>query len=72
MRDVPLSEIALVRFIPPPTSVAPYNGGAVGVLAIYLKKEFGEFKSLDIAQTMIGIFFMATVLRGNFILRIIR
>ncbi|HLY71353.1 MAG TPA: hypothetical protein VKR53_16580, partial [Puia sp.] len=50
VRDIPLSEIALVRFIAPPTSIAPFNGGAIGVLAIYLKKEFGEFKSLDISH----------------------
>ncbi|HLY68400.1 MAG TPA: hypothetical protein VKR53_01650, partial [Puia sp.] len=50
VRDIPLSEIALIRFIAPPTSIAPFNGGAVGVLAIYLKKDFREFKPLDIGN----------------------
>ncbi|HLY69911.1 MAG TPA: hypothetical protein VKR53_09285 [Puia sp.] len=50
VRDIPLSEIALIRFIAPPASMAPFNGGAVGVLAVYLKKESGEVRSLDIAH----------------------
>jgi hypothetical protein len=51
VRDIPLSDIAVIRFIAPPASMAPLNGGAVGVLAIYLKKEPGSFKSLDFANT---------------------
>jgi len=35
---IPLSDIALIRYIPPPASMAPFNGGFLGVLAIYLKK----------------------------------
>ena len=51
IRDIPLSDIALIRFIAPPATMAPFNGGAVGVLAIYLKKPEETFKSLDIAKT---------------------
>lgn len=51
VRNIPLSDIALIRFIAPPATMAPFNGGAVGVLAIYLKKPEDAFKSLDIANT---------------------
>jgi len=50
VRDIPLSEIALIRFIPPPSSLAPMNGGVVGVLAIYLKKEIDSARSVDFAH----------------------
>src|ERR1022692_104935 len=36
--NIPLSDIALIRYISPPASMAPLNGGAIGVIAIYLKK----------------------------------
>jgi len=36
--NIPLTEMALIRYIPPPASMAPFNGGFLGVLAIYLKK----------------------------------
>jgi hypothetical protein len=37
-KEIPLSEIALIRYIPPPASMAPMNGGFLGVLAVYTKK----------------------------------
>jgi hypothetical protein len=36
--NIPLNDVALIRYLPPPTSVAPFNGGAVGALCVYLKK----------------------------------
>jgi len=39
MRDIPLPDIALIRFVPPPVWFAPYNGGNVGALLIYTKKQ---------------------------------
>jgi hypothetical protein len=38
VKDLPLSEIALIRYIPPPANMAPMNGGWIGVIAIYTKK----------------------------------
>jgi hypothetical protein len=35
--DVPMTEIALVRFVPPPVGFAPLNGGAIGAIMIYTK-----------------------------------
>lgn len=41
--DVPINEIALVRFAPPPVWFAPLNGGFVGAILIYTKR-FGDEK----------------------------
>jgi hypothetical protein len=50
LKNIPLSEIALIRFIPPPALMAP-GGGPNGVLAVYLKKAGEGGRSLsDITQ----------------------
>jgi hypothetical protein len=36
--QIPVSEIALIRYVPPPVSFAPYNGGNNGALCIYTKQ----------------------------------
>lgn len=41
--DVPLSEIAMVRFAPAPVWFAPLNGGFVGAILVYTKR-FGDEK----------------------------
>ena len=38
VRTIPLESIALVRYIPPPFLMAPLKGGALGAIAVYLKK----------------------------------
>ena len=35
--DIPLTDVAIIRFVPPPVSFAPYNGGSVGAILIYTK-----------------------------------
>lgn len=35
--DIPITEVALIRFIPSPVPFAPLNGGPVGALMIYTK-----------------------------------
>ena len=42
LQDIPLTDIALIRFFPPPVWFAPFNGGNVGAIVIYLKKEGDE------------------------------
>ncbi len=52
--NIPMSEIALVRFVPPPVSFAPANGGFIGAIMVYTKNGndmkfksnplFGEYK----------------------------
>ncbi|HTD99924.1 MAG TPA: hypothetical protein VK668_11605 [Mucilaginibacter sp.] len=39
LQDIQLSNIAMIRFFPPPVWFAPYNGGNVGALVIYTKKQ---------------------------------
>jgi hypothetical protein len=41
--ELPITEIALIRFIPSPVWFAPTNGGPIGALMIYTKK-FGDEK----------------------------
>lgn len=41
-----LTEIALIRFMPPPVWFAPYNGGNVGALMIYTKKQSDEARQI--------------------------
>lgn len=36
--QIPVSEIALIRYVPPPVAFAPYNGGNNGALCIYTKQ----------------------------------
>jgi hypothetical protein len=38
VKDIPLSDVALIRFNPPPFPLAPFNGGFLGAICIYLKK----------------------------------
>jgi hypothetical protein len=37
-KDIPLIDIALIRFIPPPAAMAPFGGAPIGVISIYTKK----------------------------------
>jgi hypothetical protein len=39
LKDIPLTDIALIRFFPPPVWFAPYNGGNVGAIVICTKKQ---------------------------------
>jgi len=48
--DITLSDVALIRFMPPPIVFAPYNGGNMGAILIYTKKntdEIGNFVSRE-------------------------
>jgi hypothetical protein len=48
--ELDINEIAMVRYFPPPVGFAPYNGGNVGALMIYLKNnvdEQGKFASRE-------------------------
>jgi hypothetical protein len=50
VRNIPISDIALIRFIPPPGAyMAPMNGGFIGAIAIYTKHwdEGMQIKSID-------------------------
>ena len=38
VENIPLSEVALIQFLPPPVPIAPFNGGFMGVISVYLKK----------------------------------
>ena len=38
VKDIPLSDIALIQFLPPPVPMAPLNGGFMGAISIYTKK----------------------------------
>jgi hypothetical protein len=52
VKDLPLSEIALIRYIPPPAYMAPMNGGFIGVIAVYTKKwDEGVIASKTIDET---------------------
>jgi hypothetical protein len=37
VKDIQLTEVALIRFMPPPIYFAPYNGGNQGAIMIYTK-----------------------------------
>jgi len=39
LKDISLTDVALIRFMPPPVWFAPYNGGNVGAIVIYTKKQ---------------------------------
>ena len=45
LKDIPLTDIALIRFFPPPVWFAPYNGGNIGAIVIYTKKEGDEIST---------------------------
>jgi len=48
--DITLSDVALIRFMPPPIVFAPYNGGNMGAILIYTKKNtdgIGNFVSRE-------------------------
>ena len=50
IEDLDINEVAMIRFMPPPVGFAPYNGGNVGALMIYLKDnvdEKGKFASRE-------------------------
>jgi len=40
-----LIDIAIIRFLPPPVWFAPYNGGNVGAIMIYTKRNTDEIRS---------------------------
>lgn len=42
IEDIDLNDVALIRFIPPPAGFAPYNGGNIGALMIYTKRQADE------------------------------
>jgi hypothetical protein len=42
--DISLEEVALIRFMPPPVWFVPYNGGNVGAIMIYTKKQSDEIR----------------------------
>jgi len=44
--DMSLVEIALIRFMPPPVAFAPFNGGNVGAIMIYTKKQSDEVRKM--------------------------
>ena len=46
VQNMPLQDIALIRFAPPPVWFAPLNGGAIGAFLIYTKK-FGDDKNTN-------------------------
>ena len=37
IESIPMQDIALIRFLPPPVACAPYNGGNVGAILVYTK-----------------------------------
>jgi len=42
IQDISLTDMAMIRFMPPPVWFAPYNGGNVGAIMIYTKKHTDE------------------------------
>jgi hypothetical protein len=38
VKNIPLSDIALIQFLPPPVPIAPFNGGFRGAISIYTKR----------------------------------
>lgn len=50
VRNLPLTEVAVIRYMEPPASMAPLNGGFIGVMAIYLKKWDEGIDSSNIAD----------------------
>jgi len=46
VKDIQLTEVALIRFMPPPIYFAPYNGGNQGAIMIYTKIQSDEMKKM--------------------------
>ena len=46
VKDINLEEVAMIRFLPPPVSFAPFNGGNAGAMMIYTKKQSDEIKAI--------------------------
>ncbi|MCO5950114.1 hypothetical protein NAF19_24665 [Mucilaginibacter sp. RT5R15] len=46
VKDINLEEVAMIRFLPPPVSFAPFNGGNAGTMMIYTKKQADEIKAM--------------------------
>lgn len=46
INDIPLSEIALIRFMPPPVWFVPFNGGNEGAIMVYTKKQSDEIRDM--------------------------
>jgi hypothetical protein len=46
VQTIPLTDVALIQFAPPPVYFAPLNGGNQGALLIYLKK-YGDEKKVN-------------------------
>jgi hypothetical protein len=46
IKDLSLTEVALIRFMPPPVWFAPFNGGNAGAVMIYTKIQSDEVKKL--------------------------
>ena len=46
VKDIPMVEIALIRFVPPPTWFAPFNGGNEGAILIYTKQQSDEVRDM--------------------------
>jgi hypothetical protein len=47
IRDIPLVEVAMIRFMPPPVWFAPFNGGNAGAIMIYTKKQSDEIRKMN-------------------------
>ncbi len=45
LKDIPLNDVALIRFVPPPVWFAPFNGGNVGALLIYTKNQQDDMET---------------------------
>jgi hypothetical protein len=48
--SIPISDVALVQFLPPPVPIAPFNGGFMGAITVYLKK-YDETSATNISAT---------------------
>lgn len=42
IKELNINEVSMIRYMPPPVGFAPYNGGNVGALMIYLKTAYDE------------------------------
>jgi len=47
LKYLDLTEVALIRFMPPPVWFAPYNGGNVGAIMVYTKKPSDEARTMN-------------------------
>jgi len=44
--DIPMEDIAMIRFMPPPVPFAPYNGGNIGAIMVYTKINSDDIKKI--------------------------